>query len=123
MLFSVRLRPLFLLPLLSAVLFAGPVSCSRSVSNAEILVEEQKRDETRLKVQKLETEIKALRAESAELAKTYGGSDHLQKIKQIDALKADIANLAPLKAEVAEKVNKFTAGAKAHRDYLSSQQP
>ena len=102
---------------------AGPVSCGRSVSNAEFLVEEGKRDETRLKKQKLETEIKALKAESVELAKTYGGADHLEKLKQIDALKADKTNLEAIKAEVGVKVGKFNADAKAHREYLSTQKP
>ena len=112
-----------LLLLALALPFAGPVSCGRSVSNAEFLVEEAKRDENKLKLQKLETELKALKAESLELAKTYGAPDHQKKLQQIDALKADKANLEAIKTEVAEKVGKFNADAKTHHDYLSTQQP
>lgn len=117
------LRTVAFLLLTLALPFAGPVSCGRSVSNAEFLVEEGKRDETKLKLQKLQTEIKALKAESLELAKTYGRPDQQAKLKQIDELKADKANLEAIKAEVAVKVGKFTADAKTHREYLSTQKP
>ncbi len=119
---SLRLRPLLLLPALSALLFAGPVSCSRSVSNAEMRIEEEKRDKLLLEVRKMDTENKGLKSEKQELKKNYGGSEHLQKIKQIDALKKEIADLQIIKVEVAEKVTRFTDGVKAHRAYLSSQE-
>jgi MoxR-like ATPase len=110
--------------LLALVLpLAGPVGCDRSVTNSEMLVEESKRDDLQLKTQKLDTEIKALNAELKDLTAKFGGADHQDRLRQIDALVNDKAAMEGLRKELAEKVAKFAEAAKAHRDYLATQEP
>jgi hypothetical protein len=101
---------------------AGPVSCGPSISNAELQVATDEADKHRLEIQRVETQNSALKQELKELTPLYGGPEHKENLKTIEALHADKAELEKVKAEVAAKVQKFHDAAKAHRDYLSSQQ-
>ncbi len=106
--------------LLAAMLLGGPAGCSPSVTEIELNAARSKQEDTREKLKAMDAEIAALHAEEKAL-KPYEGPQHAAALKQAAELQQEKQELETIKNEVDAKIEKFTAGAAAHREALTKQ--
>ena len=109
--------------LLLAVLAAGPVACSPSVSDAEIRTASTRRDELEKEKLSRQAELKTLNEEIRALTTGYTGPMHAERMKKAENLREEKTALESIKGDLDGKIAHFTSETKRHQEALEKEKP